>query len=69
MFCYIGNGESEPIIGTSGEQYRNMMNGFWHDVDDLELTLDMLKSKMELVPFAVVGHSRGKVLLYRICSP
>ena len=50
-------------MGESGEQYRNMMGGFWDDVDDLELTLAMLQREHNLAPFAVIGHSRGKLSL------
>lgn len=61
-FDFTSNGESEPLYkGTeSKEQYRNMMNSFYNDVDDLEATLLMLQQRFKMKVVAIIGHSRGK---------
>ena len=61
-FDHIGNGESQPIfVKDTKEQYRNMMSGFWEDVDDLKATVEFLPThgNYELQVECVVGHSRG----------
>lgn len=64
-FDFVGNGESFPIFkkaadGTeTTEAYRNMMSGFWLDVDDLAWTCEYLAVDHGLKVACAIGHSRG----------
>jgi pimeloyl-ACP methyl ester carboxylesterase len=58
-FDHTGNGESEPTLTADGEQFRNMMSGFWEDVDDVNTTVNFLQSEHGLSTHCIIGHSRG----------
>ena len=62
-----GNGESVPITGSGSEQARNMMSGFWDDVDDLASTVRMLEMR-DLPVEAVMGHSRGGQVVHMFAA-